>query len=845
MSNEYNLDKLILKYQDKNPFPTNVITKKGTNLRVFIGRQVEMKEIGRVFKKISDERGICKVIIIEGESGVGKSTLFKRICDFIKVNDLKDLDLNNFKINIAWIEAPQDSSKFTFEYIYMYSIQGFSEPPADMGSDIIKRTVKYLHEGAIYYTFNSEERKFVDVLYSYFFHRKMTPTEFFKRDYDINATDFNFKKLIELIGTHKRTIRRYLKDFEIDYKYFLKFLKTAHPNNKISDEAKDDIEAEIVHDKNFLKSEEDFKAIFKNMINIYKWTYDEYNSVVVIAMDSFEQYRFEDFDRIFTFLLNIRNSDLKNFILFIIGTDQFWNDFKNFLEDKKSGYIQFQDLIGLDLKLEHLTFNETTEVIRKYLEYYYKEIGGTPSSNPFYPFNTNSIEYLYSSCGGNIRKILIKLRDVWEFYLKNNKVPKIQNKFQAMKNFRESSSIELSYAEIEILYNYFNDQSNFSTWGTRSSLVEQGVLNMLNFFKNHYPEIAEIHKNPEIIVSGRRVRPDIYFILFGNLGESEQKRIEIQVKMYEEKSPVKLEEASTSVDLLQNFKLEYLYFLTTSPLHLILKQRLKEFGQRVGGFNPLNKEQIAYLTLILPNHFDQIFKREITLDDYQYLFQKIFNFSFDFFLDYMRLIPKNTGIRTLEVIIPETSINELRSKFETIQVSIPQDLSVNELVKSKTVPIETTQPPKIPAQNDQLLPPKPIELSSIDSQSSITTYLKSTSPAIDDILTPSTTQTYNSEPTPNTNPTLKHENLETIIPQNLKNVVISTLIKMANRTGRYKNRATLAWLKKELADDFTQDKIGNGFKWLKNSNLINFEKTSIYLNENSKILIDKYKSLVK
>ncbi|MHA1252817.1 MAG: hypothetical protein ACTSRP_22715 [Candidatus Helarchaeota archaeon] len=118
--------------------------------------------------------------------------------------------------------------------------------------------------------------------------------------------------------------------------------------------------------------------------------------------------------------------------------------------------------------------------------------------------------------------------------------------------------------------------------------------------------------------------------------------------MYDEKSPVKLNEASTSIDLLQNFKLDYLYFLTTSPLDLRLKQRLKEFGQRVGGFNPLNKEQIAYLTLILPDRFEQIFKRGKTLDDYQYLFQKIFNFSFDFFLGYMRLIPKNVGIRTLE-----------------------------------------------------------------------------------------------------------------------------------------------------------------------------------------------------
>ncbi|MHA1252819.1 MAG: hypothetical protein ACTSRP_22725 [Candidatus Helarchaeota archaeon] len=428
MNSEFNLDRLILKYNDKNPFPTNVITKKGTNLRVFVGRQREMKEIGRVFKKISDEGGICKVIMIEGESGVGKSTLFKRICDFIKANDLKDLDLNNFKINIAWIEAPQDSSKFTFEYIYMYSIQGFSEPPADMGPDIIKRTIKYLHDDPIYYTFNSEEKKFVDGLYSHLFHRKISPIEFFKRDYDRDApNNFNFKKLIELIESHKRAIRRYLKNFEIDYKYFFKFIMTMHPDDKISDDAKDDIEAEILHDKTFLESEEDFKAIFKNMINIYKWTYDEYNTAVVIAMDSFERYRFEDFDRIFTFFLNIRNSDLKNFILFIIGTDQFWNDFKNFLENKKSGYIQFQDLIGLDLKLEHLSFNETTEVIRKYLEYYYNEIGGTPSSNPLYPFNTDSIEYLYNSCGGNIRKILIKLRDAWESHLKNNKVPKSSN----------------------------------------------------------------------------------------------------------------------------------------------------------------------------------------------------------------------------------------------------------------------------------------------------------------------------------------------------------------------------------------------------------------------------------
>ncbi|MHA1360627.1 MAG: hypothetical protein ACTSQI_19550 [Candidatus Helarchaeota archaeon] len=800
------LDSAILTNKEKNPFPTSAITKRGSKIRVFIGRKKEMEDIGRVFKKLSDEEGLFKMIILEGESGVGKSTLFKRIYDFISTNDYTDLKINKFNINIAWIEAPQDPKNFTFKYIYTHAIQGFSYPPADLGDVLVKRLVKHLFSEKILYRFKSQENKFIENCYSYLFNRNLEVCDFLS--HDANSSEqgqSNYQMFLKIINRHKRQLGRYLKSHEIDYKFLYKFLETVNPDEDLADEAKDDIEAELMHDTNFLKSEEDYKKAFKNIINIYKWIYDEKNVAVVIGIDSFERYHYESYEYIFSFFLNLRNSDLKNLVLFCIGTDQFWNDFRKFLEERKSGEIQFQDMIGKDLSLRHLNLNNTIEIIRQYLDYYYKEIGQNLGANPIYPFDNKAIEYLYNNSGGNIRTVLIKIRDVWDQFVNSGRIPRIQGYFEAMKYFRSTDVVELSPAEIEILYNYFNDISHFSTHGGRSTQVEQGLVNMLQFFKDYYPQIAEVfNKSKEINVLGEKLRPDVFFILFGALGEKEQRRIEIQVKMYGAESFVKAPEASTSIKLLQNYETDYLYFLTSSPLNDQLKKRLRDFGQRVGGINPIKKTQMAYLTLLLPGYFETIFKRMPIIDDYTFIFKNIFTFPFEFFLEYMRLIPRNKDTSTLNLSLSEADLNQLTSKYFTPVAAPPPMVEPPILAPLVEGEIE-----------DSIHPPQPIPIPNKESIETETTPLEIESEVEGDLVS--------------------------LIPQEKKDIVLHIFVKMHNRVKRYRNRATLAWLKKELANDFSQDVIRNTWNWLKNSKFIDEIKTSIILNQNSETILKQFK----
>ena len=803
------IDEAIIKNKEINPFPTAAITKRSTKIRIFIGRKEEMNDIGKIFNKISDEGGLTKMVIIEGESGVGKSTLFKRIYDYISNNDLKDLNLSNYKINIAWIEAPQDASNFTFKYIYSQAIQGFSSPPADLGGDVVKRIIKHLYDKQILYPFSPEEKNIINNLYSNFFNRNIDVVDFFHNDFDCNdLKNSHYFRFFNIITKQKRNITRYLKNNDINFKFFIKFIETVNPDEKKADFAKDDIEAELIHDSNFLNSEDDYRSIFKNITNIYRWIYDDKKSAIVLAIDSFELYHQEHFNQIFTFFLNIRNSDLKNLILFCIGTDQFWNDFNTFLEENKSGKIQFQDLIGLDMKLNHLTYNETIQIIQKYLEYYYHEIGQTLGDNPVYPFSSDAIKYLYNSSGGNIRAILIKIRTIWDEYVSKKQVPKIENYFQAMKNFRDSDDIELSPAEIEILYNHFNDISHFSTYGGRSTQVEQGVTDMLSLFKLEYSEIAEVYnKSHEIKVMGEGLRPDVYFILFGALGESEQRRIEIQVKMYESNNAVKLKEAKTSIKLLQNHKTDLLYFLTTSRLNEKLKDRLNQFGQRVGGINPLNKNQIAYLTLALPNYFKQIFKREILINDYKYIFLKVFTFPFEFFLEYLRLIPKNNTVSDLKISISEDEIKNLRKIYKEAVGNISHVSKDSVLIPQETSSSSIVEP--------IINPPKPISINNLEKH-----------------IKPLVKNSIEND--------IQEEELIPSLPDDKRDIIIHILIKMHNREQRFRDRATLSWLKKELANDFSQSEISITWKWLVKSDIVVLIKTSIKFNENSKKLLIKY-----
>lgn len=812
------IDKEILNYNG-TPFMGYSSTKKSTKLKVFVGRQDELRELGKLFTNVNEENGIQKAIILKGPSGVGKTTLVKRLFDLVEHNQYSELGLTNFIINISWIEKPSNPSDFSYKYLYSNAMQDFNNPLVEKGYEIIRVMVKLINDNKITINLNSDEKKIIEDLYFKIYNNNEHVQKLFLDDYKEQTKDnSNYYRFMNIVDKNTRNIRRLLKKkYDIDLGVLKNFFKCANPNSEIADEMKDKVEGH--KDSDFLKLEDDFKNYFKNTINIHKWIYSNIKSVMVIIIDGLEYYTSnEEYNYVFKFLLSIRDGNFKNFVLILTGTDQFWNDFMEFIEEKKSGRPQFKGFIGLDLALDNLTKDNTIKVIEKYLNNYYSMLH-LSSGQFLYPFSKEVISYLYYLFGGNIRLVLEKLKNHWIkfFNPEINKVLHVFNRFEALKYFREwqiddplvENRLKLYDADLEILCDFFENIKEFSTTGDRSTQVEEGLVLLLEKLRDNIPEIAEVFaKSKKYKILGKIIKPDVTFNCFGDWGINEQRRVEIQVKTYEPKNFVKKKDVETSITLLTNNKIDYLRFLTTSPLHDKLIRKLQEFGARVGGLNPLNKIQKAYLTLILPKKFHLIFGREMKVEECLYFFSKIFNISsFNYFLDYLRLLPRNENISSLKVDIQQQVILDLQNKYKQPAITAIEMAQAETSKKLIIEPITKQIEGKVPFINSSLIVQN-------DDTEQITIERE----------------------------ILNKKQQKEIVPENKLTHVRSILKLLNNRAGRLKNRGTIKWIAKELLNDFPQEKTKKMCNWMKEKDikLLQDSKQSVELTTKGIELLETF-----
>ncbi|MFX1233900.1 MAG: hypothetical protein ACFFBY_05000 [Promethearchaeota archaeon] len=354
----------------------------------------------------------------------------------------------------------------------------------------------------------------------------------------------------------------------------------------------------------YIKNNTDASKVFNTVTSLIGWLYGDKAVGIIVGIDNIESFlgsdKGEKFVNFINVLLDFRNKVFRT-LLIVIGTSSTWMEFISFLKNTDY-YNQFQGLFSSsNISLKFLDLPQVKRLIKKHLDRLYNENSlSLPVEHSIYPFSPEAIEYLYRISAKNIRNLKKYLNEYWEEFQKNKEVEYISDAFKIMKRFK--TDIALDDYEIEVLYEKLWS-NKIKTTGSRSSIIESALQKAFQILKSDSSNnVYSVENNPQIRINDKgklkTVRPDIVVTLPSKSTIGEMKKIDFQVKLYEEKSSVLSTHANTSKKLLEQKKIDYVHFVTTLEFSKTLVSELKEtYPERVGGVYPLTRTQQAYLSL--------------------------------------------------------------------------------------------------------------------------------------------------------------------------------------------------------------------------------------------------------
>ncbi|MHA1764310.1 MAG: hypothetical protein ACTSYC_11245, partial [Promethearchaeota archaeon] len=285
----------------------------------------------------------------------------------------------------------------------------------------------------------------------------------------------------------------------------------------------------------------------------------------------------------------------------------------------------------------------------------------------------------------------------------------------------------------------------------------------------------EIKKDSRI----KYVKPDVVVTLGSHLKIGEMKKIEFQVKIYEQDKYILSSHIKTSKELLKQQKIDYVYFVTTAPFAKSLITELKaEFPERIGGISPLTKTQQAYLSLLI--FYEEIYKRNLTASTVKSLLEKSLGLKIGDFINHVSKLPKIS----ISAELPSLTIDKFgKGPKERAPIDMEIKSSISQIITEKTQILdESSKKEEIKEETKE----KTIEI-------------KKYPPVIEDIL-----------------------------------------LFMYKRTGRFKWQTTYSYLKGKLIN-YRDEEVKKGFKWLENEKKFvdKVSSSSIKLNDEGINLLKK------
>jgi len=667
------IDEIIL----RNPSPFILQTTTKSNIpEVFVGRRDEIKVIVETIKRVVDNKS-CVALYIEGAGGSGKSTLYAHVFRAIKQKKYRLIDLyEDYKLDTVFLDAPEDPEYCNILYIYSEVMQNLGKSSFfdELAFYTLKRVLeiidsKYHVENPIKNVINIE---------SYI---------------ELSDNIEKYKECIDIVKKYYRFLKT-KEDFIFDWQFLEKLWLVLNPDFDISISAVNQLSGIEIGEGKLIKNKTDASKIFNIVTNLIGWLYGSKRVGIVVGIDNIESLlgseKEEKFINFANMLLDFRNKVTRT-LLVIIGTSSTWMEFLSFLKNSDY-YNQFQGLFSSNnISLKFLELVQIKQIIKKHLRRLYSENSiSLPVEYSLYPFSPEAIEYLYRISAKNIRNLKIYLNDYWEEFHNRNEVDYISDAFKIMHKFKKD--IVLDEYEIDILYNkLWSDK--IKTAGKRSSLVENALQKAFTILRTdpNY-NIYGIENNPQIRIKDnskyRTIRPDVVITLASKYNIGEMKKIEFQVKIYEEKSSVLTGHIKTSKKLLEQKKIDFVYFVTTSDFSKTLISELTEkYPNRVGGVYPLTKSQQAYLSLLV--FYEDIFSRKLNPSYVKLLLKSSLGIDIGEFFENIKRLPKISITPkfqpTLDTFEPPKVEKSLDKSPVVVPEIIPTEESITKMIPKQKV----------------------------------------------------------------------------------------------------------------------------------------------------------------
>ncbi|MFX1281967.1 MAG: hypothetical protein ACFFA3_21640, partial [Promethearchaeota archaeon] len=515
-------------------------------------------------------------------------------------------------------------------------------------------------------------------------------------------------------------------------------------------------------------------------------------------------------------ILQMRES-LKKFLFILIGTNEDWRLFDDYVKLHQDYRTQLQGFIIKRLDLTRLTLNEVIEALTLIMTKFWSRTGIVNPSNPLYPFSENIFAYLYEFFAHEYREILKFLDTVWSNYKSSIKVRSLVNPFTIIKFVRIKMNKVSTYQE-DLISDYSDELyfSNLINWEKtqikkwfeniearhvgkkQSELVEEKVTEALRILqeKEVPKQISWAQKTFPITIaleSGSKTRyPDVY-VKLSTLSISDKKRaFEIQVKMYNQNQFVKLNDIKSSLELLERAYTDALLFLMTGAgLEDKAIEEIKELNleDRILYYHPLNDEQFKALAFLIA--YEEITGKKPTVNVIKDIFEILFNQSWNSLIEKIRSIGSYREIRIKEELKEKTKATLFRfvEPIKQIDTFSTQKEEITEPIQSKTS--------KTPYSHQDLEPK--IDTSTVKTQEGV---LPNKIDKIIDDLNLSEKKVI----------LKKIHNRYKDFEKNLK-FIIDTATK---RNDRYKGRTTKEYLKKKVPPHLADEEVNELFLRLKN-----------------------------
>jgi len=663
---------------------------------IFVGREEYLRLLTEaLYKSIFNDQSFG--IKISGPGGCGKSTLLGYFIQLINSGELYTknyctINKDDCLFITCFIDAPKGELT-TLRYFWTSIIDSLAEENIEFSEKFAVLLIRKCLDVLWKRNFKREEIKsllnpIIPNFEQSIRFNSLTELINLEKFYNILITNEELlEKIRNLIKNGWRILQKYevelstLSNFGLEnrkclFKFERQYIDLLF-DSLSSDPDKSDIAQNILKGANnkLLKSDSDVINLLNWLTQTWEWI-EEKPICFLVGIDNIG-YLTVDLDNeesayipFIQTLLQMRNS-LKRFLFVLIGTNEDWRKFNNYIGTYQDYRSQLQGFFINNIDLTRLKLDEVIEALTLIMNKFWQRQGVINPSNPIYPFSKKLFSYLYDFHAHEYREILNTLSQIWASYKSNAQVIELADPFSMIKFIRiktkETKGIPAHSQSYQFKELYFNqliewEKEQIKNWffsiksrhigAKQSELVEKRLTEALRIIqeKEVPKQIDWVEKNPSIKITteqGNKTRyPDVYVKLSRQSLSDKQRTFEIQVKMYDQNKFVKLKDIESSLELLERAYTDALLFLIIGAgLEEKAIDKINELGldDRILYYKPLHDDQIKALAFLVC--YENITGRKITVNVVKEILEILFEQPWEELIERIRNIGSYRDLR--------------------------------------------------------------------------------------------------------------------------------------------------------------------------------------------------------